>query len=82
MSRQFSTWRLDVGGLVEKWSLMKGCDLEAAHGALLRLRVERQLGYKQAKYLTRIEAVADLGQLCGGNGGFWEDRGYECYAGI
>ncbi|MBB3398617.1 molybdopterin-binding protein [Rhizobium sp. BK060] len=61
---------------------MNGRDLEVAHGAPLRLRVERQLGYKQAKYLTRIEAVADLGHLYGGNGGFWEDRGYEWYAGI
>jgi len=61
---------------------MNGSDLEVAHGAPLRLRVERQLGYKQAKYLTGIEAVADLGQLYGGNGGFWEDRGYEWYAGI
>ncbi|TWF52189.1 molybdopterin-binding protein [Neorhizobium alkalisoli] len=61
---------------------MNGHDLEVAHGAPLRLRVERQLGYKQAKYLMRIEAVADLSQLYGGNGGFWEDRGYEWYAGI
>jgi DMSO/TMAO reductase YedYZ molybdopterin-dependent catalytic subunit len=61
---------------------MNGRDLEVAHGAPLRLRVERQLGYKQAKYLMRIEAVADLSALYGGNGGFWEDRGYEWYAGI
>ena len=56
--------------------------LAVANGAPLRLRVERQLGYKQAKYLTRIEAVADLGQIYRGKGGFWEDRGYEWYAGI
>lgn len=61
---------------------MNGRDLEVAHGAPLRLRVERQLGYKQAKYLMRIEAVADFSSLYGGNGGFWEDRGYEWYAGI
>jgi DMSO/TMAO reductase YedYZ molybdopterin-dependent catalytic subunit len=61
---------------------MNGHDLEVAHGAPLRLRVERQLGYKQAKYLMRMEAVSDLSQLYGGNGGFWEDRGYEWYAGI
>jgi hypothetical protein len=61
---------------------MNGRDLEVAHGAPLRLRVKRQLGYKQAKYLTRIEVVVDLGQIYGGQGGFWEDRGYEWYAGI
>lgn len=52
------------------------------NGAPLRLRVERQLGYKMAKYVMRLEAVADLGTIAGGEGGYWEDRGYEWYAGI
>jgi DMSO/TMAO reductase YedYZ molybdopterin-dependent catalytic subunit len=56
--------------------------LAVANGAPLRLRVERQLGYKQAKYLMRIEAVAHLKDIGGGRGGYWEDRGYEWYAGI
>jgi DMSO/TMAO reductase YedYZ molybdopterin-dependent catalytic subunit len=56
--------------------------LPVPHGAPLRLRVERQLGYKQAKYIMRIEAVDDLKHLGRGAGGFWEDRGYEWYAGI
>jgi DMSO/TMAO reductase YedYZ molybdopterin-dependent catalytic subunit len=56
--------------------------LAIANGAPLRLRVERQLGYKQAKYLMRIEAVAQLKDIGGGRGGYWEDRGYEWYAGI
>ncbi|HXA39396.1 MAG TPA: molybdopterin-binding protein [Phenylobacterium sp.] len=56
--------------------------LPVAHGAPLRLRVERQLGYKHAKYVMRIEAVDDYRHLGRGNGGFWEDRGYEWYAGI
>ncbi|MDR3509494.1 MAG: molybdopterin-dependent oxidoreductase [Caulobacteraceae bacterium] len=61
---------------------MNGSPLEVAHGAPIRLRVERQLGYKQAKYVMRIEAVDRLDHLGGGKGGFWEDRGYEWYAGI
>ena len=61
---------------------MAGAPLPVAHGAPLRLRVERQLGYKMAKYILRIEAVADLAAIGGGQGGFWEDRGYEWYAGI
>jgi DMSO/TMAO reductase YedYZ molybdopterin-dependent catalytic subunit len=61
---------------------MNGKDLPVAHGAPLRLRVERQLGYKQAKYVTRIEVADSFSQLNGGRGGFWEDRGYEWYAGI
>jgi len=56
--------------------------LPVPHGAPLRLRVERQLGYKHAKYVTRVEAVDDLARLGRGKGGFWEDRGYEWYAGI
>ncbi len=61
---------------------MNGKDLEVAHGAPLRLRVERHLGYKHAKYLMRIEIKDSLAGLWGGKGGFWEDRGYEWYAGI
>lgn len=61
---------------------MNGAPLGVAHGAPIRLRVERQLGYKHAKYVSRIEAVADFRHISGGKGGFWEDRGYEWYAGI
>jgi DMSO/TMAO reductase YedYZ molybdopterin-dependent catalytic subunit len=61
---------------------MNGQDLPVAHGAPLRLRVERQLGYKQAKYVMRIEVVDSFALISGGRGGFWEDRGYEWYAGI
>ena len=47
------------------------------------MRIERQLGYKQAKYVERIEAVASLVGIAGGKGGYWEDRsGYQWYAGI
>ena len=56
--------------------------LPVKNGAPLRLRVERQLGYKHAKYLMRIELVANFAQLHGGKGGYWEDRGYQWYAGI
>lgn len=56
--------------------------LPVANGAPLRLRVERQLGYKQAKYVMRIEAVKSFAHLGRGRGGYWEDRGYEWYAGI
>jgi DMSO/TMAO reductase YedYZ molybdopterin-dependent catalytic subunit len=61
---------------------MNGAALPVQHGAPLRLRVERQLGYKQAKYIRRIEAVADFSHVQSGRGGYWEDRGYEWFAGI
>jgi DMSO/TMAO reductase YedYZ molybdopterin-dependent catalytic subunit len=56
--------------------------LPVPYGAPLRLRVERQLGYKMAKYVMRIEAVESFAAIGGGSGGYWEDRGYEWYAGI
>jgi DMSO/TMAO reductase YedYZ molybdopterin-dependent catalytic subunit len=56
--------------------------LPVAHGAPIRLRLERQLGYKMAKYVMRIELVEDFKSIGGGRGGYWEDQGYEWYAGI
>jgi len=61
---------------------MNGRPLEVPHGAPLRLRVERQLGYKHAKYLQQIQLVDSLAGIHGGAGGYWEDRGYDWYAGI
>jgi DMSO/TMAO reductase YedYZ molybdopterin-dependent catalytic subunit len=56
--------------------------LTVRHGAPLRLRVERQLGYKMAKYVMRVEAVENFRDIARGKGGYWEDRGYQWYAGI
>jgi DMSO/TMAO reductase YedYZ molybdopterin-dependent catalytic subunit len=56
--------------------------LPIAHGAPLRMRVERQLGYKMAKYIMQIDAVDSLTPIGRGNGGYWPDRGYDWYAGI
>jgi DMSO/TMAO reductase YedYZ molybdopterin-dependent catalytic subunit len=61
---------------------LNGGQLPVQNGAPLRLRVERQLGYKHAKYVMRVEVTARLDLIGGGKGGFWEDRGYEWYAGI
>src|SRR5579872_645608 len=56
--------------------------LDADHGAPVRLRVPTQLGYKSAKWVRRIELVASLHAIGHGYGGYWEDNGYEWYAGI
>lgn len=62
---------------------MNGARLPVAYGAPVRLRVERMLGYKHAKYVMRIEARETLAGLYGGKGGFWEDHSrYEWYAGL
>ena len=56
--------------------------LPVPNGAPIRLRVERQLGYKHAKYVTAIELVASFDHIAGGKGGYWEDQGYQWFAGI
>jgi DMSO/TMAO reductase YedYZ molybdopterin-dependent catalytic subunit len=61
---------------------LDGRALPIPNGAPLRLRVERQLGYKMAKYLMSIELVESFAHIRGGRGGYWEDQGYEWYAGI
>lgn len=62
---------------------LNGAPLPEKNGAPLRMRIERHLGYKHAKYLTAIEAVASLDDIGAGKGGFWEDlAGYQWYAGI
>lgn len=62
---------------------MNDAPLTVEHGAPVRLRVERQLGYKQAKYIMRIEVRETLAGLYGGKGGYWEDAAdYHWFAGI
>lgn len=46
------------------------------HGAPLRLYSPVKLGYKLAKYLTRVTFTADR------PGGYWEDQGYPWFAGV
>ena len=57
--------------------------LPVMNGAPCRLRVERQLGYKHAKYLMRMTATDSLTGVGKGRGGYWEDNvDYDWYAGI
>ena len=61
---------------------MNGQDLPPNHGAPARLKLPRQLGYKNLKYLSRItvtDSVADIGE---GLGGGAPEAGYSWYAGI
>jgi len=61
---------------------MNGQDLPAGHGAPLRVRVARQLGYKSVKYLSRIAAVESVKDIGQGLGSFAPEVGYSWYAGI
>lgn len=61
---------------------MNGGDLPVAHGAPVRLRVERQLGYKSLKYLASIEATDRVDGLGQGRGSMVSELGFSWYAGI
>jgi len=77
---------LDVVDVVHPQTIlayeMNGGPLTVPHGAPLRLRAEHYLGYKQAKYVMRLEAVDRFDHIGGGQGGYWEDRGYDRFGGI
>ncbi len=55
---------------------MNGHQLLPAHGAPLRLYSAVKLGYKNVKYLTEINFLPNR------VGGYWEDQGYEWFAGV
>jgi DMSO/TMAO reductase YedYZ molybdopterin-dependent catalytic subunit len=52
--------------------------LDPGHGAPLRLSLPTKLGYKSAKYLTKLAVTNVLGE----KRGYWEDQGYSWYAGL
>jgi DMSO/TMAO reductase YedYZ molybdopterin-dependent catalytic subunit len=55
---------------------MNGEELMPDHGAPLRLYSAVKLGYKTVKYLTEVNFLAEP------SGGYWEDQGYEWFAGV
>ena len=61
---------------------MNGADLPTAHGAPLRVRVARQLGYKSIKYLSHIKVTDTLKNIGSGQGSISPDIGYSWFAGI
>jgi DMSO/TMAO reductase YedYZ molybdopterin-dependent catalytic subunit len=61
---------------------MNGGALPVAHGAPVRLRVERQLGYKSLKFLSRIDVTDRLDDVEDGTGAVGAAYGYSWYAGI
>jgi len=55
---------------------MNGRPLRADHGAPLRLYSAVKLGYKSVKYLTEVNFLPNK------VGGYWEERGFEWFAGV
>jgi methionine sulfoxide reductase catalytic subunit len=58
---------------------MNGHPLTETHGAPLRLRNERELGFKQVKWIEAIEFVETFDHLGLGHGGYNEDHEYYGY---
>jgi DMSO/TMAO reductase YedYZ molybdopterin-dependent catalytic subunit len=61
---------------------LNGQELPTPHGAPLRLRVPRQLGYKSIKYLSRITLTDSLKHIGDGRGSSEPAAGYSWFAGI
>ena len=61
---------------------MNGGDLPVGNGGPLRLRVPRQLGYKNVKYITRLTVTDDIKRFGKGLGSASPEGGYAWYAGI
>lgn len=55
---------------------MNGRNLSPDHGAPIRLRVPRQLGYKNLKYIARISVVESLRSIGDGKGSAAPEIGY------
>jgi DMSO/TMAO reductase YedYZ molybdopterin-dependent catalytic subunit len=76
----YSSW--DIASSVHPQTLLayqkNGEPLPVENGAPLRLAAPTKLGYKQSKWVTKIILVSSLSR----NKGYWEDQGYEWFAGL
>jgi len=63
------------------WGMNDG-DLPVRFGGPLRMRVPRQLGYKNVKYVVRLTATDSLKRFGKGLGSAQPEGGYAWYAGI
>jgi DMSO/TMAO reductase YedYZ molybdopterin-dependent catalytic subunit len=61
---------------------LNGRDLPTGNGAPLRLRVERQCGYKNLKFLKSIRVVDSMAGFGKGTGGINSDFGFHWFAGV
>lgn len=76
----YSSW--DIASAVHPQTLLayqkNGESLPVDNGAPLRLASPVKLGYKQSKWVTQIKLVSNLSI----RKGYWEDQGYEWFAGL
>jgi DMSO/TMAO reductase YedYZ molybdopterin-dependent catalytic subunit len=78
--RYYESW--DLASALHPQTLLayqhNGAPLSVDHGAPLRLAAPIKLGYKQSKWVTRLTFTRELAP----RKGFWEDQGYEWFAGL
>jgi DMSO/TMAO reductase YedYZ molybdopterin-dependent catalytic subunit len=78
--RYYESW--DLRSCLHPQTLMayqkNGEKLTIDYGAPLRLAAPIKLGYKQSKWVTRITLTSSLFP----RKGYWEDQGYEWFAGL
>ncbi|MGB5975574.1 MAG: molybdopterin-dependent oxidoreductase [Nodosilinea sp.] len=76
----YESW--DMASSLHPQTLMvyqkNGQPLSVDNGAPLRLASPVKLGYKQSKWVTQITFISELTPRLG----YWEDRGYEWFAGL
>ncbi|MGD1913064.1 MAG: molybdopterin-dependent oxidoreductase [Rivularia sp. (in: cyanobacteria)] len=76
----YSSW--DINSVLHPQTLLayqkNGESLPVDNGAPLRLASPIKLGYKQSKWVTRVTLVSHLSLYQG----YWEDQGYEWFAGL
>jgi DMSO/TMAO reductase YedYZ molybdopterin-dependent catalytic subunit len=74
----WSSW--DLGSALHPQTLlaygMNGHDLRPDHGAPLRVYSAVKLGYKNVKYLSEVNFLPSR------TGGYWENQGYDWFAGV
>ncbi len=61
---------------------MNGDDLPVGHGGPLRMRVPRQIGYKNVKFITHLTVTDSMKKFGKGLGSVSPEYGYSWYAGI
>ena len=76
----YESW--DLASVIHPQTLMayqkNGQPLSVDNGAPIRLASPIKLGYKQSKWVTQITFVSNLSPTKG----YWEDQGYEWFAGL
>ncbi|HEY2524527.1 MAG TPA: molybdopterin-dependent oxidoreductase [Candidatus Binataceae bacterium] len=75
----WSSW--DLGSALHPQTLLaygiNSHELGPDHGAPLRVYSAIKLGYKSVKYLTEVNFLPERA-----GGGYWEDQGYDWFAGV